>query len=88
MGEELTVIAAYAVGIILIYAFGSLLLWPIKKIIKLIWNGIMGGILLLIFNFFGGYFDIGLTINPLTAIIAGVLGVPGVILLIIFNYMI
>ncbi|QUH27224.1 pro-sigmaK processing inhibitor BofA family protein [Serpentinicella alkaliphila] len=88
MGLELSVILAYAVGLILLYLIGWILVIPIKIIIRLIWNGIIGGIILFVFNIIGGFFNISIVINPLTALIAGFLGVPGVILLIIFNYMV
>lgn len=88
MGLELTVILAYAIGLILLYLIGWFLVIPIKIIIRLIWNGIIGGIMLFVFNIVGGFFDITIVINPVTALIAGFLGVPGVILLIIFNYVI
>jgi len=88
MGLELSVILAYAVGLILLYLVGWILVIPIKIIIRLIWNGIIGGILLFLVNIIGGFFNIGIVINPITALIAGFLGIPGVILLIIFNYMV
>ena len=46
-------------------------------------NGIMGGIVLFLFNLVGGIFNLYLEISPLNAIIVGFLGVPGVILLLI-----
>jgi len=75
----------YIIGLFLLYVIGLILVWPIKKIIKLIFNGILGGITLLIFNFVGKYFGLSLAINPLNAIIVGFLGVPGVILLLILQ---
>jgi len=75
-------------GLFLLYIVGIILVWPIKKIIKLIWNGVLGGITLLLFNFIGKYFGLSIVINPLNAIIVGFLGVPGVILLLILQVMI
>ena len=76
---------AFIFGLFLLYIIGMLLVIPIKIIFKLIGNGIIGGILLLIFNLIGGIFGLAVVINPLTAIIAGVLGIPGVILLLIIQ---
>lgn len=75
----------YAIGIGLLYVLGLILVWPIKKIMKLIGNGILGGITLLLFNFLGKFIGITIAINPLNAIIVGFLGVPGVILLLILQ---
>ncbi len=77
---------AFVVGLIAIYVIGLLLVIPIKIVLKLIVNGLIGGVTLFIVNFIAGL--IGLTtvgINPVTAIIAGILGVPGVILLFIIQ---
>ena len=78
-------ILAFAFGLFLLYLIGMLLVIPIKLIFKLIVNGIMGGILLLIVNVIGGFIGLGLVINPITAIIAGILGIPGVVLLLIIQ---
>ncbi|WP_343009730.1 pro-sigmaK processing inhibitor BofA family protein [Clostridium celatum] len=72
----------YAViGLALLYLVIKLLKWPIKLLI----NGIVGVVLLYITNYIGLYFNFYITINPITAIIAGFLGIPGVIFLIIFK---
>ena len=81
----LDTIIYYGIGLLALYIVGMLLVWPIKKIIKLIVNGVLGGITLLLFNFIGKYFGLGIVINPLNAIIVGFLGVPGVILLLILQ---
>ncbi|MFA5523212.1 MAG: pro-sigmaK processing inhibitor BofA family protein [Tissierellales bacterium] len=83
---ELGVIIAYAVGLILLYLVGWLLIIPIRYLAKLIINGIIGGILLFLVNFLGGFVGLYIAINPLTAIIVGFLGVPGLILLIVLQY--
>lgn len=82
---EINIIVAYAIGLILLYIIGWFLLVPIKIIGKLIWNGILGGILLFLINIIGGFFHFYIAINPISALIAGLLGIPGVILLIIIN---
>lgn len=87
MGIELNIILAYAFGLILLYIVGYILLIPIKWIIKLICNGIVGGIMLIVINLIGSFFGMHIAINPITALIAGLLGVPGVILLGILQYL-
>lgn len=82
---DFSTILFYIVGLVLLYIVGMLLVWPIKKIIKLIFNGVLGGLTLLLFNFIGKYFGLSIAINPLNAIIIGFLGVPGVILLLVLQ---
>jgi len=76
------------IGIIVLFLVVKLLKWPIKIII----NGIVGVILLYIANFIianlslvGINVNFSLAINPITALIAGFFGVPGVIVLIIIG---
>lgn len=70
------------IGLILIVKIFS---WPLKMLIKLIINGVMGVILLLLINTVGSLFNFSIGINAVTAIIAGFFGVPGVIFLILFK---
>ncbi|MCC5909547.1 MAG: pro-sigmaK processing inhibitor BofA family protein [Clostridiaceae bacterium] len=86
MGFELSIILAYAFGLILLYMIGWVLLIPIKLIMRLIWNGVIGGIMLLLVNFIGGMWGIYIAINPINALVTGFLGVPGVILLLLLQY--
>ncbi|KOA19450.1 sigma-K factor-processing regulatory protein BofA [Clostridium homopropionicum DSM 5847] len=72
-------------GLILLFLIVKLLAWPLKILWKLLINGVLGVVLLIIVNFIGGYFGLSIGINPWTAIIAGFFGIPGVIFLILFK---
>ncbi|WDV45968.1 pro-sigmaK processing inhibitor BofA family protein [Clostridiaceae bacterium M8S5] len=86
MGVELNVILAYAFGLILLYLVGWILIIPLKYIIKLLINGLIGGVVLLALNFVGKFIGFTIGINPITALVVGFLGIPGVILLLVLNY--
>jgi inhibitor of the pro-sigma K processing machinery len=49
-------------------------------------NGVIGAIVLFIINIFGGLVGITIGINPVTALTAGLLGIPGIILLLFLQY--
>ena len=83
MGLTVPTLLAFLLGLVVLYIVGMLLVIPIKILIKLVLNGVLGGIALFLFNLVGGLFGLGIAINPLNAIIVGILGVPGVILLLI-----
>lgn len=68
-------------GIVVLFLLIKLLKWPIKIIL----NGILGVVILYIVNLIGTSFNFSLAINPITALIAGFLGIPGVIVLIIIR---
>jgi inhibitor of the pro-sigma K processing machinery len=83
---DLSIVVAYAFGIILLYIIGRILFIPLRFIFRLIFNGLIGGLLLWFLNIIGGAFGLHIAINPITALIAGFLGIPGVILLIALKY--
>ena len=71
--------------IVVALIFGGLkfIVGSAKIIGKLVWNGVIGLILLFLFNIIGGV--IGLNIEPtfINALVAGVFGVPGIIVLLL-----
>ena len=79
MNSELVIYGL--IGIVILYLFLKLLKLPMKILI----NGIVGVIMLYITNFIGSYFNFGIEINAISALIAGFMGVPGIIFLILFK---
>lgn len=73
------------IAILFLYAVLKILRVSMSVIIKLLWNGVIGLVLLVIFNALGSLFNLNIEVNALNAIIAGLLGVPGIILLLILN---
>ena len=57
----------------------------IKRIIELIVNILLGIIVLWLINKFGGSYGIFIPINIITALIVGILGLPGVIILLLLS---
>lgn len=74
---------AFVGALLMLFLLGKLLAWPTRKLGKLILNGVIGGLLLMLLNFVGSFIGIRLAINPLTALIAGTFGVPGIALLLL-----
>ena len=82
---QFNVIIAYVFGLILLYIIGWILVVPLKVVLKLIYSGILGGIAIIIINALGGFIGINIGVNPMTALSVGVLGMPGVVLLLILQ---
>ncbi len=72
---------AFAAGIFVLWLICKLLSVPLKIIWKLLVNAVIGAVMLLIFNFFGGIVGFTIPISPVSALVAGILGIPGVIIL-------
>lgn len=83
---DLNIMAAFGVGVLLLYLVGRVLLVPLKYVSKLLINAVIGGILLWVLNIFGNFIGLHIPVNPITALIAGFLGIPGVVLLIVLQY--
>lgn len=89
---ESNLILAYAFGLVLIYVLARLLFLPVKVLATLLYNAVIGGIILFGTNWvlsavamIGAPVTLRLPINPFTALIAGLLGLPGLILVILFQ---
>lgn len=83
---ELNIMLAFGVGLLLLYLVGRVLVVPVKYFSRLLINGVVGGILLWVLNIFGSFIGLHIAINPITALIAGFLGIPGVVLLVVLQY--
>ena len=89
MTLDYNIIAAYIVGILFLYILGRLFLIPVKIILKLVYNAIIGGVVLVIINAVGSLFGFHIALNIFSALAVGLLGIPGILLLtvlkVIFN---
>lgn len=74
-------IIAFFVGLLILCIVTKLLSLPIAILWKLIYNSIIGAVCLWIVN---AVLGMVITINLLTAFLAGTLGVPGVLLMIVY----
>lgn len=79
---SLDMIVYALIGLALLFLIIKLLKWPLKILI----NGILGIILLYIANIVGSYIGFVLPINAISALIAGFLGIPGIIFLVLFQF--
>ena len=79
-----TVLMAIAV-IVGVYLLIRILKKPIKFIFKILLNALFGFVILFAINWLGEPVGFELGLNLVNALVAGVLGVPGVILLIVIK---
>lgn len=86
MSTEIGILLAYALGIFALYVVGYMFLVPIKIILRLLINSAAGAISIVLINWIGSFWGIHISLNLLSAVLVGVLGVPGAILLGIYHY--
>lgn len=78
----------YLACLIVLFIVGKIFYLPLKSIIKLLLNSIIGGILIYIVNVVGASFGFHIGLNIGTSIFAGILGVPGVVFLVVLKLLI
>ena len=71
----------YVACIIGIFIVGKIFIIPIKIITKLIINSFLGAVLLYVINIVGTVCGLHIGINVVTALVVGILGIPGAVLL-------
>ena len=74
-------IIVYLACICFLFIFGKVFILPIKTIVKLILNSVLGGVLIFVINLIGNMFEFHIGLNYITIVFVGILGVPGAILL-------
>ncbi|MBO5543298.1 MAG: pro-sigmaK processing inhibitor BofA family protein [Oscillospiraceae bacterium] len=85
MAEILELILPLAFLALLLYVAIRLLIGPLKGLVKLAGHVALGLLLLVAANLVGGFFNVMIPITPLRLVIAGIAGVPGVILIILYT---
>ena len=73
------------IAFICIFVIFKIFSWPIKMMTKLLINGLLGVLVLILFNYVGQALGFFIPITVFTALIAGFLGIPGIILLVILK---
>ena len=63
-------IITYLACICFIFLIGRIFIFPIKKVLKLIFNSILGGLCIFLVNLVGGNFGFHIGLNFFTSIIA------------------
>lgn len=82
-GMEFAGIIGYALGLFILFVVAKIFFTPIKKILKLILNSLIGALVLIFINMLSGFTNFTVGVNPISSIIIGLLGVPGLILVIL-----
>ena len=83
-----TNLLAYLACICFLFLFGKIFIVPIKKVMKLVLNSILGGIIILLINLIGTSINFHIGLNFFTSILIGVLGLPGAMCLIIIKLLV
>lgn len=78
-------IIAFIACLFFLFIFGKLFIVPIKTILKLCLNSLLGAVLIFIINIVGSIFNFHIGLNFITSIFIGILGIPGAIVVILIK---
>ena len=83
---DFTMILPMLIGVAILFVVLKLLALPMKLIIKLVINGLVGAVIIFVVNLVGANFGFAIDLNWITALIVGILGVPGVVIVAILQF--
>lgn len=77
---------AFGGGLLLVYLVGMVLVVPLKWLVRLLVNSVIGFLILAAINAVGmPLLGFSIPLNLVNVLVSGVLGVPGVVLLVLFR---
>lgn len=80
------IVLAFAFGLVILYLLARVLYLPLKLFLRLLMNALCGGLILLIFNLVGSLWGMQIGVNLITAVVVGLMGVPGIAMLLLLQY--
>ena len=78
-------VVGYLLGILIVFVAAKIFFVPLKKMLKIILNSFLGAIVLMAINLLSPVLHIYIGVNPVSALVVGLLGVPGLCLLMILQ---
>lgn len=82
---DLSVVLPFLGALLVLYIILKILALPVKIIIKLLVNGLIGGVIIFAINYIGASFGFVLPLEWWSAILVGILGIPGAIILVLIQ---
>lgn len=82
---DTNILISVVICIIFLLIFGKIFLLPIKKIFKVVLNTGLGALAIFVINTIGTSFGFHIGLNIINALIVGILGIPGAVLLVLLK---
>jgi len=78
--------ALFVAGFVVLYILMWTFIKPVKLMLKVLLNSVIGTLLLVLFNTIGSVWAFSVPVNIYTALTCGILGVPGFILILLVKW--
>ena len=79
------IILVFVSCLAILVIFGKYFAFPLKKILKLIGNSILGALIIFLINLVGTSFNFHIGFSIINSVIVGILGIPGACLLVLLR---
>ena len=79
------IILSFIACIAILIIFGKYFSFPLKKILKLIGNSVLGALIIFLINLIGTSFNFHIGFSIINSVIVGILGIPGAVLLVLLK---
>ena len=86
MGEVGVILATFLLLVVIFFVV-RLVLGPLRLLTRLLINSGIGLAVLLLLNMIGSSFNFHLPVNPVSVLLVGILGLPGLLLVALFNFL-
>ncbi len=84
-GVDLTVVLAYTVGLIIAYLLLRMLWTPARLLLRVAYAVVIGAVAIALINLVGGLVQIHIPFNAVSVLSAGLLGLPGIVLVLMLG---
>ena len=78
-------VVGYVLGLLILFVVARICFRPVAFIMRLILSSILGGVILFLINLAHPLTNIYIGINPVTSLVTGLFGIPGVCLLLLLQ---
>ena len=85
MIDKFVGLVGFSLGILIVCVTLRVLFAPVKVIFKVVLNSIIGAVVLVILNRIFSHTGVFIGVNPVSSLTVGILGVPGLVLLLILQ---
>ncbi len=75
----------YILGLLILFVVTKIFFKPLRFFVKLAANSVLGAVLLWLLNLLRPVIGIYIGINPVTALVTGLFGIPGICLLLLLQ---
>lgn len=83
---EWNVIAAVVFGIFILYFLSRIFFRPFKLLLTALLHVILGGAVIILYNLAGSFWGLTVGLNIASALLVGIMGLPGLAMLIALQY--